>query len=395
MLAPLASAAAALVVVAGLASIGSTWWSGYSRDAVYGRAVQPDDSLAMVVTGEPLPETVTVLVRDGDGELRRLITEQSAADRYVNDTLRRLDAERARIEALAAEEVETIFQLAFADIDEAVDRYADWFFAWSRSYVVLKEAITSTATRLVQLGSYEPLRVAVERDLQDYFRRHYTEQVLKPENRDALIARAFEQAARRAHERWLEIVAREDLRLQLFLAEHTEHLEREATDGQLSEVVLDWDAQRFKAPIYLTEDKAFEGIVSIATLGTSGTIGALALRPAMQRTTTNLVSGLGRRYAAMFGGRLAMARTGAAMGSAVQPVSGTALGALAGGLVGVAADFAFNETNEVLDRDAFVEANKEAVAVTVDLWQSRLSSVLQTAIDRWFADTRAAVVLQE
>ena len=45
--------------------------------------------------------------------------------------------------------------------------------------------------------------------------------------------------------------------------------------------------------------------------------------------------------------------------------------------------------------EAFVEANKEAVAVTVDLWQSRLSSVLQTAIDRWFADTRAAVVLTE
>ncbi len=393
VLAPLASVAAVLVLVAGLVSIGGNWWAAYQRDTVYGRAVQPDDSIAAIETGEPLVETVTLLVRDGDGELRRLVAERTDADRFVNDTLRRLDAARARIKGLAAAEVETIFTLVFADVDEAVERYADWFFAWSRSYVVLKEALVSTMTRVVQLGSFETLPTAVERDLQDYFKRHYSEQVLRPEHRDALIARAFEQAARRAHERWREVVAQEDLRLQLFLAQHTEHLEQAESAAPLTLVALDWDAQRFKSPAYLTEDKAFAGIVRLATLGTGGTIGALALRPAMERATTRLFAGLGRRYAAAFGGRLAMARTGAAVGSAVQPVSGTALGAVAGGLLALAADYAMNETSEVLDRGAFVAANREAVGLTMTLWQDRLTRALDTALDRWFDDTRAAVLL--
>jgi hypothetical protein len=392
LLAPLASAVAVLALVVGLAAIGGNWWSGYSRDLIFRHVVQPDASVATVETGPPLEETATLLVRDVDGEVRRLVTERSAADRYVNETLRRLDAERARIKAAADAEIETLFSLAFADVDEAVDRYADWFFAWSRSYVVLKEAMVSTATRLAQVGSYEPLQVAVERDLEQYFQRHYTAQVLKPEQRDALITRAFEQAARRAHERWLEVLAQEDLRLQLFLARHTRHLEQPRTDRPMSGVALDWDAQRFKAPAYLTEGQAFAGVLSVAMVGTGGTLGALTLRPAIERGTAGLFVGLGRRYAASFGGRIAMARTGAALGGAVQPVAGTALGALAGGLIGLAADYGLNEANAAFSREAFVTTNREAVQLTIDLWQDRLGAALLAAVDQWFDDTRAAVV---
>lgn len=125
-IAPLAGALGALTLVVGLAAVGSNWWSGFSRDALYSRAVQPDASLATIETGEPLREQVTLLVRDRDGEVRRLVAERDAADRFVNDTLRRLDAERASIRDDAAAEIETVFRLAFADADEAVERYADW-----------------------------------------------------------------------------------------------------------------------------------------------------------------------------------------------------------------------------------------------------------------------------
>jgi hypothetical protein len=395
MLAPLAGAVGVLIVVTGLVAIGGNWWSGLSRDALYGRAVQPEASAARVATGEPLVETVTVLVRDADGALRRLVTERSAADRFVNDLLRRLDAERVRIRRLAAAEVETVIALGFADADEAVERHADWFFAWNRSYVVLKEAVVATAARLLELGRYEPLQVAVERDLQDYFRRHYTQQVLRPERRDALISRGFEEAARRAHERWLQVVAQADLRLQLFLAEHTAHLQSVPPTERISELTLDWDAQAFRAPAFLTEDKAFSGIVSIGTIGTGGTLGALALRPVIERTTSRLASGLAGRYAGGLAGRAAIVRTGAALGSAVQPVSGTALGAIAGGLMGLAADLALNEADEAFNRDTFEAAHREAVAAAMAVWQDRLRGGLHTAVDRWFDDTRAAVVLAD
>ena len=62
--------------------------------------------------------------------------------------------------------------------------YADWFFEWKRSYVVLKESLTSAVTRFFEVGKYKSLTEAVEADVKDYFLKNYKEQVLKPELRD-------------------------------------------------------------------------------------------------------------------------------------------------------------------------------------------------------------------
>ena len=391
-IAPLAGAVGVLILVAGLAAIGGNWWAGYSREQSHGRAVQPDASVAAIATGTPLIETATVMVRDVDGEVRRLVVERSAADRFVNDTLRRLDAERLQVEAAARAEVATVFALAFADAEAAVERHADWFFAFERPYVVLGRALVSTATRLAQLGGYETLQVAVGRDLEDYFMAQYQAQVLRPEHREPSLARGFEEAVRRAHGRWLAVVAEQELRFQLFLAEHTGHLAPLPVDVRLSEVALDWDAQRFKAPRHLAAEQAFDGLIGVATVGGGGVAGAVALRPAMARASRPVFAGLGQRFAGAFAGRLAMAQTGAAMGSAVQPVGGTALGAMAGGLLGLAADYALNETDAAFNRESFVAANREALDLTSTLWEERLTETLHAAIDRWFDDTRAAVV---
>ena len=392
VLAPLAGAVAVLLLAAGLVAIGTNWWTGYSRDQLFARAVQPDGSTATVLTGEPLVETVTVVVRDEDGALRRLVVERDAADRFVNETLRRLDAAREASKASARAEIETVFALAFADADDAVERYADWFFAWQRPYVVLGRAVASTTTRLARIGAYEPLTVGVERDLQDYFMDHYLARVLRPEQREPRIARGFEEAARRAHGRWLEVLAEQELRLRLFLAEHTRHLDPLPADASTSAVTLDWDAQRFKAPRHLAGDKAFDGLIGMATVGGGAVAGALVLRPVMERAGRRVFAGLGQRYAAAFAGRIAMAKMGAAVGTAVQPVSGTAMGALAGGVVGLAADYALNEANAAFNRESFVDANREALEVTVEVWEERLAAGLHAAIDQWFDDTRVAVV---
>lgn len=391
-IAPLAGALGILVLVAGLAAIGGNWWAGYSRALIYDRAVQPDGSAAVIDTGTPLAETRTVVVRDIDGEVRRLVVEQDAADRFVNETLRRLDAARQRIEAAAARDVATVFALAFADGEAAVERYADWFFAFERPYAVLGRALVSTTTRLVQVGAYEPLQVAVERDLEDALMAQYRAQVLRPEHREPAIARGFEEAVRRAHESWRGVVAEQDLRFRLFLAEHGRNLDPVPADARLSEVVLDWDAQRFKAPRHLAAGQALAGVTGVATVGGGAIAGAVALRPAMVRAGRRVFTGLGQRFAAAFAGRIAMTQAGAAMGSAVQPVGGTALGAMAGGLIGLAADYALNEANAAFDREHFVAANRDALDLTSTLWQARLTAGLDGAIDRWFADTRAAVV---
>lgn len=396
VLAPLAAAVAVVLVVLGLVAIGTNWWAGYSRDQVFKRAVQPDGSRVEIATGPPLEETVTILLRDDDGELRRLVVERNAADRFVNETLRLLDRERQRISRLAAAEVASLMADAFADADLALERHADWFFSWKRSYVVLKEAAVATATRLLEPGDYEPLHIAVARDLEDYFLQHYLQQVLAPELRGPAIDRDFEAAARRAQARWLAVLAQQDRRLQRFLERSGRRLDTPRADGRLSSVTLDWDAQRFKARHPLTADKAFDGALGLARVGGGSMlgagIGASALGPVVERTGRRVVAGLVRRQVLGMGGRLAAAQGGAALGTVVQPVAGTAIGAVAGGLLGLAVDYAVNEADAARNREAFIVAHRAALAVTVAAWKTRLTRSLEAAIDRWFADARAAVV---
>lgn len=392
VLGPLSLAAAAILMVGAALSFGTTFWTSYQRSALFSKATHPDGSMVSIRAQEPLREEVTVLMRDEDGALKRLLVEKSAADAFANQSLRRLDAAKAGAKAAAAREMGELFELSFAGSDEAIEDYADWFFAWRRPYVVLKEAVTSTATHLIEVGEVEPLRTAVERDLEQYFMDHYSERVLRPEFRDPMIARGFEAAARRAHERYLTAVAAEDLRLQVFLAEHGRPAEVPAGDEPLTALELDWDSQAFKAPTHLMEGAALDGVASLATVGAGGTIGAFVLKPAMERASARVFAGLGRRFAGAFAGRIAGVEAGAAAGTFVQPVGGTVMGAVAGGILGLAADYAINEASEAWNRDSFVQANAEAVDATKRVWKGKLTDALDGAVDGWFTDSRAAVV---
>ena len=108
---------------------------------------------------------------------------------------------------------------------QAISSYADWYFEWKRSYVVLKETISSAITRFFEAGKYESLNEAIEADVKDYFLTNYKDQVLKPELRDQTVTKGVEQAVRHAHDSYRRVIANGDMRLQLFLAQHTSHLE--------------------------------------------------------------------------------------------------------------------------------------------------------------------------
>mgnify|MGYP000521892872 CR=1 FL=1 len=391
-LAPVGFAVGVSIIAITAGSFGTTWWTSLQRDAVFSKIVQEDGTIARILGGGALKDEVTILVRNPEGELVHRVAERSAADRHLNAALARLDDARTRAKALAHQEIDQLFVLSFNDRDAAIEDYADWFFAWRRPYVVLKEAAVSALGHLAETGEYEPITTAVERDLQTYFMTHYSDRVLKPGQRDPLIADGFEQIARRAHERWRQAVVSEDLRLQLFLAEHTEALDDPASDAALTDVALDWDAQRFQAPMHVMDDKGYDGLVSLVAVGTGGTIGALALGPVLDRAASRAFAGIGRRYASAFAGRVAMAEAGAVAGTAVQPVGGTVLGAAAGAVFGLAVDYLVNEAGEAVNRDGFVAANQDAVDATITAWKANLTRSVDAGIDRWFDDSRAALV---
>ena len=163
--------------------------------------------------------------------------------------------------------------------------------------------------------------------------------MLKPEFRDQTITKGVEQAVRHAHDSYRRVVANGDMRLQLFLAKHTSHLEDVPPATPMSKIKLDWDAQKWKAPTYLMEDRAFDGVVGVGTAAAGGTVGALALGPAINGVLAQSFGQLSRRVATSLGTRIAFAQQGAVAGTVVQPVGGQVVGAAIGVMIGAAVDY--------------------------------------------------------
>ncbi|GBE43346.1 MAG TPA: hypothetical protein ENH05_04255 [Rhizobiales bacterium] len=391
---PIGISLALLLAAYGLVSLGTTFWRSYQRDLDYSLATHPDKSIFDIFIKASLPkDAVDLVVRDVDGKLRRVAAAKTDTDNFVNQTILMLDDERDRIKQAAARDIGALFENAFADKEQVLEAYADWFFEWKRSYIVLKETLTSAATRFAQAGEYENLSEAVERDLKDYFMRHYKAQVLKPEVRDVKITQGLETLVRRGHESYRRVIANGDMRLQLFLARNTRNLADIPADEKVTGVTLDWDAQKWKTPTYLMEDRAFDGIAGLGVAAGGGTAGALVLGPVMNRVMARSFGLLSRRFVTTFGARLALAEQGAIAGTLVQPAGGQIVGAIAGVLIGVAADYFINEAQEEFNRDKFIAANREALEATIDTWKTKLRSNVDAAFDRWFDDARASVVL--
>jgi hypothetical protein len=395
LLKPIGISLALVLSAYALLSLGTTFWRSYQRYLDHSAPVHADNSVLDILLGtSSLPaDPVDLVVKDVDGTVHKVVASKSETDKFVNDTILMLDDERAQIKKAAHEDLDRTFALAFQDREQAVSNYADWFFEWKRSYVVLKESLTSAVTRFFEAGKYESLTEAIEADVKDYFLRNYKEQVLKPEVRDQAISQGVEQAVRHAHDSYRRVIANGDMRLQLFLAKHTSNLEDIPASTPMTKVKLDWDAQKWKAPVYLMDDRAFDGIAGIGAAAAGGTVGALALGPALDGLLAQSFGQLSRRFVTSLGTRLAFAEQGAVAGTMVQPMGGQVIGAAIGVAIGVVADYLSNAANEAFNRDEFVAANNQALDATVATWKATLSANIDTAIDKWFDDARASVVL--
>jgi hypothetical protein len=386
LLKPIGIAVGVVLIAYAIVSLGTTFYRSYDRHLDHTAAVHPDKSVFDIFFGDKSlpPDAVDLVIRDVDGSLRKVIASKSEADQFVNDTILMLDEERARIKQAAHEDLDRAFAIAF---------HADWFFEWKRSYIVLKETIASAITRFIEVGKYESVTEAIDADVKEYFLKNYKDQVLKPELRDQVITKGVEQAARHAHDSYRRVIANGDMRLQLFLAKHTSHLADIPPATPMTNVKLDWDAQKWKAPAYLMQDRAFDGIAGVGAAAAGGTVGALALGPAINRVLAQSFAQLSRRVATSLGTRLAFAQQGAVAGTMVQPMGGQVVGAAIGVAIGAAVDYLANEANEAINRETFVKTNEQALDATIATWKSGLEANLDTAIDKWFDDARASVVL--
>src|SRR5690349_20897731 len=395
LLRPIGISVAVVLSTYALVSLGTTFYRSYYRHLDHTAAVHSDKTVLDIFFPDRSlpPDAVDLIVKDVDGSLHKVVASKSEADRFVNDTILMLDDERARVKQATHEDLDRTFALAFQDREQAINSYADWFFEWKRSYVVLKETIASAISRGLEAGKYESLNEAIEADVKDYFQKNYQEQVLKPELRDQIITKGVEQAARHAHDSYRRVIANGDMRLHLFLAKHTDHLEDIPASTPMTNLKLDWDAQKWKAPTYLMEDRAFDGIAGLGAAAAGGTVGALALGPAFNSVLAQSFGQISRRVATSLGTRVALAEQGAVAGTVVQPMGGQVVGAALGVVIGAAVDYLSHEANEAINRESFVAANEQALDSTIATWKSSLDANIDTAVDKWFDDARASVVL--
>ena len=109
------------------------------------------------------------------------------------------------------------------------------------------------------------------------------------------------------------------------------------------------------------EDRAFDGVAGIGAAAAGGTVGALALGPAINSVLAQSFAQISRRVATSLGARITLAEGGAVAGTVVQPVGGQVVGAALGVVIGAAVDYLSNSANEAINRDSFVAANEEAL----------------------------------
>jgi hypothetical protein len=376
---------AILLLIFGLLWFGTGYVRSLLRHADYGRALHLDSS-EMLPTPERQVPGVIITFRDDTGAVQRAEVDPTQLSDFVAARVAELETDRVATVTALREDVRQRLADAFGDGEARIDEFADWYFAWGRSWELLWQ-MGSSATRHAATASIENLSEAIRRDVTDYFRRHFTEQVLRPEYRDRLVQTAIREAVAEAHQRFVGAVVRQDGKLRRFLAAHTSHL---VPPDAARPVRLDWDAQRWKAPTYLIENKGAEGLQSLLTVGGGVWMGS-TLGPVFSRLITNAFAPAAARVATGVIARVGATSSGAVLGSSL-PGIGTAIGAGIGLAAGFGVDYLFNKGREWVGRESFEAANRDALHAVRDAWAAKAEEEIGRALDVWFDDARAALL---
>lgn len=380
------SGTAALVVVgyAVLEVVPGLFDSSQQR-ALHRAPVHRDDSVIHTGVAAQFKRSVLLYYRDVNGTLHLLLADESGVKKFVNETLIYLDTERQRIKASTAIRINALFAEAFADRDVSIAAYADWYFAWSRSWALLKEASLGGLSGVLP-SNVQGVLEASHNAVEAYLIRNYQWFVLKPEFRSPVLEAGIARILAEAHEEYLTVITTLDDRVQDYLNRETKHLEHLDPLAKL-DVAFGWDQQKWKAPQSAVEDEAF----FIVARGTgASSVAALVVRraaPAIERAVSPIFAKAATKVVTAMRPQI----IGVAAGTMVEPGPGTAVGWALGAASGVAIDYLVSRGQEWFDRPEFVRANAQALDATVQEWSRMMQRDLFSAVDAWFEDTRGVV----
>ena len=321
--------------------------------------------------------TVPLVYTNRDGELKRVLADVDAYSEFVRVHTDNLEQARKRLHQQTRQHLAQRLDEVFVPMQNRIDRFADWYFAYATSYVLLWEATTSAGRHL---GADYALKDAVSQDLEHYLQDRYQSIVLKPEVTDPQLQRAYSQSLENAHQAYLNILSVMQAEFQVFVAKHTTHVER--FSNETPQLALDWQAQFNKVGMadYAKGSLGALRGITLATIG--GIAGKMLGREAGVLLFPKLV--------APFANKAIVATTSGVSSGGIGTLGGpvgTVVGAAAGIGTGLAIDALINEGIEFANRDEFVADTRAALATTRTEWEEALHQSLVQAVDVWFTDT--------
>jgi len=380
------SGAAALVLVGyGVLWVVPGLIDSSQQQALHRAAVHRDDSVIRTGVTANFKASVVLYYRDVNGTLHRLLADESGVNKFVNGMLIYLDTECQRIKANTAVRIEALLATAFDDRQAAIAAYADWYFAWSRSWALLKEASIGGAKGFAP-NNVQGVIEASRNEVESYLVRNYQRFVLKPEFRNPVLEAGIPRILSEAHKEYLAVVATIDDRVQDYLNRETRHLEPLDPLAKL-DVSLGWDQQKWKAPRYAVDDEAFRTVLRGTGAASVSALVALSVRPVIERAVLPIFANAAGRAVLAMRPQI----VGAAAGTMFEPGLGTLAGWALGAGSGLAMDYFWNKSRERLDRPEFESENAQALDATIQEWSRAMQRDLFKAIDVWFEDTRGVV----
>jgi hypothetical protein len=372
-----ATALAGLVVVWVLPGL----IDSHEQRILHRAAVHRDNSLVQTGVVTTIKTPVVLFYRDVNGNLHRILADETEANRFVNDTLIYLNTERNRIKAQAQKDIAALLETAFADRQDAISCYADWYFEWTRSWALLKEA-SAGGLKGLMVNNVQGVFEASRNEVEAYLIRNFERFVLKPELRNPIIEAGISRILADAHIRYLATLSTIEDRAQVFLSKYTRHLEVIDPHARLN-ITIDWDAQKWKAPRYAADDEAFAAILRGTGFVTVSGLIIKTIGPPIERTLAAIFWTTASRVVTNIWPEL----LGLVVGSVIEPGAGSFVGWVVGLSGGLAFDYLFNKYRERNDRADFERANAEALNAVIDEWSRAIQRELFRAVDVWFDDT--------
>jgi hypothetical protein len=351
-------------------------------------AMHPDSTTIQTGINATLKTPIVFVYRNINGTVHRVLADETEANSFVNDTLIYLDSECSAIKADIQKQVATLLETAFSDRQDAIDRFADWYFAWGRSWTLLQEAVVG-GLKGASINNVQGIVEGSRSEVEAYLIENYRRLVLKPELRNPIIEAGISSILANAHARYLAVLATMEQRTQVFLRKMTRHLEVIHPENKVT-MSLDWDAQKWKAR-YLVDDETLNATLRGSALLVVSALVAKELGPTIERALIEIFSAPARRVVTAMWPQI----FGAVAGSAVQPGVGTLGGWLVAAGGALTFDYLANTYREYLDRPEFEKISAEALNVTMGEWSRAIKRDLFTAVDAWFDDTRTIVAEQK